>query len=87
MWVRAFSGGRQNATDQPPPGRPSATEAQVSSVATLLDGQGQFVSWPVRRMSTQRLHSQRMLDMQKITSRDNFGKWKSQNEGCHGTWR
>jgi len=36
-WVQAFCAGRQNATYQPWPGRPSATEAQVSSVATLLE--------------------------------------------------
>jgi len=36
-WVQAFRAGRQNATDQPWPGRPSTTEAQVSSVATLLE--------------------------------------------------
>jgi len=35
--VQAFRAGRQNATDQPRPGRPSAKEAQVSSVATLLE--------------------------------------------------
>ena len=36
-WVKAFRAGRQNVTDQPRPGRPSATEAQVSSVAKLLE--------------------------------------------------
>jgi len=36
-WVQAFCAGWQNATDQLRPGRPSATEAQVSSVATLLE--------------------------------------------------
>jgi len=36
-WVQAFRAGRQNATDQPRPGPPSATEPQVSSVATLLE--------------------------------------------------
>ena len=36
-WVQAFRARRQNATDQPGPGQSSATEAQVSSVATLLE--------------------------------------------------
>jgi len=42
-WVQAFRAGRQNATDQPRPGRPSATEAQVSSVAKLLETDKQTV--------------------------------------------
>jgi hypothetical protein len=48
-WGQAFCAGWQNATDQPRPGRPSATEAQVSSVASLLETDGgQIGSWPVR---------------------------------------
>jgi hypothetical protein len=48
-WGQTFRTGRQNATDQPWPGRPSTPETQVSSVATLLETDGgQFGSWPVR---------------------------------------
>ena len=47
-WVHAFRAGRQNATDQPWPGRPSATEAQVSSVATLLETDRQ---WTIRELA------------------------------------
>ena len=36
-WVQTFRTGRQNVTEKPRPGRPSATDAQVSSVATLLE--------------------------------------------------
>ena len=47
-WVQAFRAGRQNATDQPRPRRPSATEAQVSSVATLLETDGR---WTIRELA------------------------------------
>jgi len=46
-WVQAFHAGRQNATDQPRPGRPSATENQVSSVATLLETDRR---WTIREL-------------------------------------
>ena len=51
-WVQAFRAGRQNATDQPWPGRPSATEAQVSSVATLLETDRRWTSYVVQGNGT-----------------------------------
>ena len=73
-WVQAFRAGRQNATDQPRPGRPSATEAQVSSVATLLETDRR---WTIRKLAcetglshTTVLHIlKERLHMRKITSR------------------
>jgi len=73
-WVQAFRAGRQNATDQPWPGRPCATEAQVSSVATLLQTDRW---WTIRELAcetrlsrTTVLHIlKKCLHMRKITSR------------------
>jgi len=50
-WVQAFRTGRQNATDQPRPGTPSATEAQVSSVATLWETDRR---WTIRELPQNR---------------------------------
>jgi len=47
-WVQAFRAGRQNATDQPRPGPPSATEGQVTSLATLLETDRR---WTIRELA------------------------------------
>jgi len=73
-WVQAFRAERQNATDQPRPGRPSATDAQVSSVATLLETDR---PWTIREFASETglshttvLHIlKERLHMRKITSR------------------
>jgi len=73
-WVQAFRTGRQNARDQPQPGQPSTTEAQVSSVATLLETDRW---WTIRELAceTGLCHMtvphilKEHLHMRKITSR------------------
>ena len=73
-WVQAFCAGRQNATDQPRPERPSATEAQVSSVATLLEKDRR---WTIRELACETGLShmtflyilKERLHMRKIASR------------------
>jgi len=73
-WVQAFHAGRQNATDQPRAGRPSATEAQVSSMAKLLETDRW---WTIRELAcetglshTTVLHIlKERLHMRKIASR------------------
>jgi len=72
--VQAFRARRQNATDQRRPGRPSATEAHVSSVARLLETGRR---WTIRELAFETGLSQttvlrilkERLHMRKIASR------------------
>jgi len=73
-WVQAFCAGRQNATDQPRPRQRSTTEAQVSSVAWLLQTDRR---WTIQELACETRLSRmtvlhilkECLHMRKIASR------------------
>ena len=86
-WVQAFRAGWQNATDQPRPGRPSATEGQVSSVATLLETDRR---WTIRELACEtglshmtvlhilkeRLHMRKIASRRVLHSLTGIQKWE-----------